>query len=65
MTGQKPHYGNWVSTRLVYGPSLIGLIFLLAALRFRILIIPAILLFMVSLYFAYARYLFSSKGLGN
>ncbi len=60
----KPDYGNWVSTKLVYVPGLIAAF--LAALSFMIPL-PlgfALLAFLCSAYFAYARYRFSPKG-GN
>jgi SAM-dependent methyltransferase len=60
----KPEYGNWVSKRLVYTPGAAGLIFLGFALLFPAFVIPAGLFFLVSLYFAYARYKFSIRG-GN
>jgi len=60
----KPDYGNWVSKKLVYIPSLVGLVFLGLALLFWVLVIPAVLFLLVSLYFAYARYQFSPNG-GN
>ena len=60
----KPDYGNWVSKRIIYLPSLLETIFLSTALLFWMLTIPAILFFLVAAYFAYARRLFSPKG-GN
>jgi SAM-dependent methyltransferase len=56
------NYGNWVSIRLVFVPSLIGLIFLASALLYVLLLIPALLSLSVSVYFAYARRLFSPGG---
>ncbi len=67
MDGQmvgKPEYGNWVSKRLIYIPSVVGLVFLGLALLFPVLVIPAGLFFLVSVYFAYARYQFAPQG-GN
>ena len=61
---EKPDYGNWVSQKLIYTPAVIGLVFLGLAFFFSILIIIAILFFLISAYFAYARYLFSPRG-GN
>jgi SAM-dependent methyltransferase len=60
----KPEYGNWVSKKLIYTPCLLGLVFLVCALLFWVLVIPAVLFLLVSLYFAYARYQFSPHG-GN
>jgi len=61
---EKPNYGNWVSTRLIYIPGVVCLIFSGLALILPFLIVVAALFLFVSLYFAYARYLFSPQG-GN
>lgn len=63
-SAEKPKYGNWVSMRLIYVPGVIGLIFLGLAMIFPWLVVIAALFLIVSLYFAYARYLFSPQG-GN
>ena len=60
----KPDYGNWVSQKLIYAPAIIGFVFLGLTFVFPVLIIVAILFFLISAYFAYARYLFSPRG-GN
>jgi SAM-dependent methyltransferase len=60
----KPNYGNWVSMRLIYVPGVVGLIFLGLAIIFPFLVAVAALFLFLSLYFAYARYLFSPQG-GN
>ena len=61
----KVEYGNWVSNKLIYAFGLAGFVLLgSAALLFWLLAIPAALFFLVSLYFVYARYEFSSNG-GN
>lgn len=59
---EKPEYGNWVPKRLIYIPGVVGVVFLGLVLLFPILVIPATLSFFVSVYFAYARYLFSPQG---
>jgi len=59
---EKPNYGNWVSTRLIYTPAVIGLFFMGLAILFPVLILLAVLFFFIALYFAYARYLFSPRG---
>ena len=59
-----PDYGNWVSKRLIYTFSILGIVFLALAFLVWVLVIPALLCLLVALYFAYARYLFSPKG-GN
>jgi len=61
---EKPNYGNWVSTRLIYVPGTITLIFVGLAIMFPFLLVVAALFLLVSLYFVYARYLFSPQG-GN
>jgi SAM-dependent methyltransferase len=61
---EKPDYGNWVSTRLISLPAVISLIFIGLAIIFPFLIAVAFLFLLVSLYFAYARYLLSPRG-GN
>ncbi len=70
-TAGKPDYGNWVSKRLIYIPGVVGLVFLGAALLtlyfghallFSVLVVLAVLSFLTSIYFAYARYLFSYRG---
>lgn len=61
---EKSEYGNWVSKRLVYMPCVIGLVFLGLAPLFLVSVIPAVLLLLVSVYFAYARYQFAPQG-GN
>lgn len=61
---EKPEYGNWVPKRLIYIPGAIGLVLFGLALLFSILVIPAALFFLVSVYFTYARYLFAPQG-GN
>jgi SAM-dependent methyltransferase len=61
---EKPKYGNWVSVRLIQVPGVLGLIFLGLAFLFPFLIVIAAFFLLLSLYFAYARHLFSPKG-GN
>jgi SAM-dependent methyltransferase len=63
-SAKSPNYGNWVSTSLIYMPGIVGLIFMGLAILFPLLIVIAILFLFVSLYFVYARYLFSPQG-GN
>ncbi len=69
---QPADYGNWVSKRLIYSFGIFGAVLLGLAFLFRLLAVPAFLSWLVaipsllcltaSLYFAYARYLFSPKG---
>ena len=60
----QPNYGNWVSTRLIFVPGVMALIFAGLAIPFPFLAVIAALFAVASLYFAYARYLFSPQG-GN
>jgi len=61
-SAEKPNYGNWVSTRLIYAPGVISLVFMGLAIMFPLLIVVAVLFLSMALYFAYARYLFSPQG---
>jgi SAM-dependent methyltransferase len=63
-SAEKSYYGNWVSKRLIYAPVMVCLLFMGLAILFPFLIIVAALFLFVSLYFAYARYLFTPQG-GN
>jgi len=59
---EKPDYGNWVSTQVILVPAAIGFIFMGLATWFPILFVLAAIPLLGALYFAYARYLFSSRG---
>jgi SAM-dependent methyltransferase len=59
---EKSKYGNWVSARFVYIPGILGLILMGLSLLFPFLAVIAALFLFVSLYFAYARFLFSPQG---
>jgi len=61
-SAEKPNYGNWVSTRLIYAPGVVSLVFWGLAIIFPLLIVIAVLFLFIALYFAYARYLFSPQG---
>jgi SAM-dependent methyltransferase len=61
---EKPKYGNWVSKRFIHIPGIVSLIFWGVAIKIPFLVVIAALFLVISLYFAYARYLFSPKG-GN
>lgn len=63
-SAEKLNYGNWVSTRFIYMPGIVSFIFMGLAIIFPFLVVIAILFLFASLYFAYARYLFSPQG-GN
>ncbi len=59
---ETPDFGNWVSTRLIYAPLVIGIIFLAMSFLWLPLILVALLFLVIAVYFAYARYLFSPRG---
>lgn len=61
-TAEKANYGNWVSTKLVVVPGVIGLFFVALAFLLPGLAIAALAFFLCALYFAYARYQFSPQG---
>jgi SAM-dependent methyltransferase len=61
---EKTNYGNWVSARFIYAPGILSLIFMGLSILLPFLIVGASLFLFVTLYFAYARYLFSPQG-GN
>jgi SAM-dependent methyltransferase len=60
----KSEYGNWVSKRIIYMSSFVGFVFLGLGFLFWALVIPAVLFFLISVYFLYARRQFSLQG-GN
>jgi SAM-dependent methyltransferase len=61
---EKPEYGNWVPKKYIYTSGVLGVFFLAISFFLSILIIGAIIFFISSAYFAYARYKFSPQG-GN
>lgn len=61
---ETPNYENWVSKKFIYAPGVTALAFLITASFFKPAIIPSILFFIIAMYFAYARHLFSPRG-GN
>jgi SAM-dependent methyltransferase len=58
----KLDYGNWVSTRLIYAPAVIGALFLVLTYWLPVLVILALPFLAIAGYFVYARYLFSPQG---
>jgi SAM-dependent methyltransferase len=64
LAAEKADYGNWVSTKFVFVPGVLSLLFGGLTFLLPVLGVVAIIFFMCFLYFAYARYLFSPKG-GN
>lgn len=61
---ERPNYGNWVSTKLLYIPGAVSGLFLALSFVFPIAIVGAMFFFLPFAYFAYARHKFSSNG-GN
>lgn len=57
-----PQYGNWVSTKFIYIPCVLGLILLGFSFILPVLIIPAGFFLITLIYFLYARNKFSSTG---
>jgi SAM-dependent methyltransferase len=55
-------YGNWVSTKLIYGPAVLGALFLGLSFLHVAFIIGAVPFLAALAYFAYARYAFSPRG---
>jgi hypothetical protein len=55
-------YGNWVSTKLIYGSAVLSVLFFGLSLLHPALIIGAVLFLTSLTYFAYARYAFSPRG---
>jgi SAM-dependent methyltransferase len=64
LNGEKAEYGNWVSKRIIFLSGFLGFVFLGMVLLFWVLIIPAVLFLLVSVYFLYVRHQFSPQG-GN
>jgi len=58
------NYGNWVSTKLIYGPAVLGTLFLGLSFLHVAFVIGAVPFLAALVYFAYARYAFSPRG-GN
>lgn len=61
-TAERPNYGNWVSTKLLYIPGVLGVLFAALSVLFPWLAILAIIFLFCFAYFAYARWYFSPKG---
>jgi len=61
---EKAVYGNWVSTKLVVVPAVLSLLFAVLAFLVPVLGIVAAIFFLCTLYFIYARHMFSPQG-GN
>lgn len=61
-TSVKPEYGNWVSKKFVYVPGVLCLVFGGLAFLIPASIVLSVIFLLCSIYFAYARHLFSPKG---
>jgi len=59
---EKPNYGNWVSTRLLCIPGVLGAFFAALSMLFPWLAILAVVFLLCFAYFAYTRWCFSPKG---
>jgi SAM-dependent methyltransferase len=57
-------YGNWVSTKLIYGPAVLGVLFVGLSFLHPAFLIGAVPFPTALAYFAYARHAFSPRG-GN
>jgi SAM-dependent methyltransferase len=57
-------YGNWVSTKLIYGPAVLGALFLGLTFLHVAFVTGAVPFIAALAYFAYARHAFSSRGGG-
>jgi len=55
-------YGNWVSTKLIYGSAVLSVLFFGLSLLHPALTIGAMFFLTSLIYFAYARYAFSPRG---
>jgi len=62
LTAERPNYGNWVSTKLLYIPGVLGVLFAALSVLFPWLAILAVVFLLCFAYFAYARWCFSPKG---
>ena len=61
-TLEMPDYGNWIATKFIYIPGLIGLVLLGLAFLLPGLVILAGPFLALAVYFAYAYYLFAPRG---
>ncbi|MCX6145620.1 MAG: class I SAM-dependent methyltransferase [Ignavibacteriales bacterium] len=60
----EPEYGNWVSTKLIYGSIAMSISFFVLSSVFPIFVVGTIPFLLSFAYFAYARHMFSQRG-GN
>jgi ubiquinone/menaquinone biosynthesis C-methylase UbiE len=58
----RPDYGNWISSKLLFVPCVLCIVFIGLSFVLPLLAIIAFLLFCCFGYFGYARYIFSPKG---
>ena len=60
---KQAEYGNWVPNRIIYLTGFLGATFLGSGLILWVLIIPAVMFLLFTVYFLYARYQFSPQGI--
>jgi SAM-dependent methyltransferase len=60
----RPEYGNWVSTKFIYGPAIVSIALIALSLFLPVFGVLAVIPLLCFLYFVYARYQFASGG-GN
>ena len=58
----EPEYGNWVSTKLIYGSIALSILFFAPSFMSPLFVVGAIPFLLSFAYFAYARYMFSQRG---
>jgi len=52
---EKPDYSNWVAPRLIYGPAVVGIVFVGLGLIFPLSFLAALIFWATAGYFAYAH----------
>jgi len=62
LSAERPNYGSWVSTKLLYIPGGLGALFAALSVLFFPLVILAVIFLLCFTYFAYARWCFSPRG---
>jgi SAM-dependent methyltransferase len=58
----EPEYGNWVSTKLIYGSIALSIPFFVLSFVFPVFVVGAIPFLLAFAYLAYARHMFSQRG---
>jgi SAM-dependent methyltransferase len=62
VTAEKPDYSNWASAKFIYVMAAITILFLLLSFLLPVLAVLVLLFFLITAYFAYARYRLSPAG---